>query len=59
MNFRGIELYDLDEPDNVDELVLEVNAEKFLGNFMKGFVLKNNNFNFFNFVYILWAHIVA
>ena len=37
MNFRGIELFVLDEPDFVDELVLEVNAEKFLGNFMKSF----------------------
>ena len=37
MNFRGIQLFVLDEPDFVDELVLEVNAEKFLGNFMKSF----------------------
>ena len=40
MNFRGIELFVLDEHDFVDELVLEVNAEKFLGNLMKCFVFK-------------------
>ena len=59
MNFRGIELFVLDEPDFVDELILEVNAHQLFGNFMKSFVLKINNFNFLNFFYILWAHIKA
>ena len=33
MNFRGIELFVLDEPDFVDELILEVNAHQLSGNF--------------------------
>ena len=50
----------MDEPDSVDKILLEVNAAKFSGNFMKNNVLsfkKTLILTSLVFFYILWVKV--